>query len=1802
MKDCKILLISFVLLIFMIGAVSASNIEENNTFEGIPSDSIIIGEESTGIPDNDATTKEIYVNDTGDDSNVGSAESPYATIGKAISNVSSSDKTTIYLSEGTFASDNDSNFIIQLNHKVDGGSLTFIGAGADKTFIDGQSAFGFGTFYTNTNITLKDISFINFKQSIGGVICGYGGILTIENCVFKDSYATNNKGGAIYFTNNNGILTVKNSKFISCYVSGYQSWGWEPQGGGALYVNNIANFYLENNTFIGTSIPANCMGAAVFTNSKSVVNGNKFINLTGTNDGSIFVNTMESSISNNEFINCSTPSTTYSILSIVSGKSELKNNTFINSNNTVGNIYSSSQIPGLNITILDDVISIGNDEINKGVDINTRITDDMGNNVSTTTFKINFINENNTYNYNPSIRQGKYHINFYSMPEVGIYNVTVTSGGITSDALSIADIHYSDEPLDLYVSPEGDDANNGTYELPFATIQHALDVGFEKTFNVIVHLLKGTYSGEGNVELIIANKGSLQLLGEAYGETIIEGNSENWFLSIDTPSVIKNLTFTNGVSYGDALISGDNEVFIEDCIFDNNCPEDAPVISRANINNICFINNNGYIQAGSLINNSYFANNHNLYESGGVLKIGGYSVVENCKFINNTAAENGGVIFAQSGFLSKNNYFEGNQAQNGGVFYSYPWSIYTFENNTFINNKAVNNGVVGVEMEGYESFQFPAFIFNDCKFINNSADKAGVFTLKVGILNNCLFENNSAEYGGAIFVMPYVIESFEPIYLDYDTEETLDSIIMTNVMFENNVAKINGNDIYLGEKDTYYWDEDSQYLYALPLTITFIDSNVTSLVDDLTATVYGPGDSIIGSAYDMTFEFDGKKIGTTKIVNGVATLTYAGFEDGEYVLSGNTYLPSPENIINEATINVKLENITDHIEFWVSPEGSDENGNGSEANPFKSVSYALKEATKNCRDVVIHIGEGNYTGDLNTNLLLSSASNITLIGSGVEKTIFDGENVNAFGRITDGKNKVTITDLTITNMLPKNVEDVLNLPYMSSYDVQTLVESVVSPLIVDEGATLYLNNVNIVNNRGGKSIIENHGDLVVENSIFERNGIVSIGIISGGQTKINNTLFTSNFASDNLLSGDLLLINNSELKDNYNLIGYSFTNGGSSYATTVDVITIMENTKVTNDYDSSALKLIGYDGIYNDLCPSVAINRNATIINITMVNTFDSPLKEYPYWPYTDGRFLAPFGYIYGSGGRYVNVYNSTFKNFQYIWGINTYGHSEFNFDGCVFDNFTMIAHSATPGEGSIYTISNSVFLNTNLEIDRQSRSDREDPNLTCDNNYWGSNDKPVIIYVNPGQATSFEPETWIALYSEDEKSVIKNVTDGENSTEYTGIASIRTDYADNKGALDYAVVFGPIGYLFTTDNETNVIFDPEDEIFPFVAADPMDYRTPTNIAIIGFEGDKNVIAMLVDIVGNPIANATITSTFTGMDAVNTTTDENGTFTVKAGKDGILCIVFAGDDTYFDDEYDLKFVNAGKTAKTFINFIEVDGELVITGTLTDDEGTPISSALVSYVVNGNTTGNATTDANGTFKVQGESNAVIDVAFAGNDIFDAVNATITLKDLAATRMATEIKADDFTQYAIDVKAGEKGGYFKAQLVDASGNPMVNKTVQIGFNGVVYTKITNESGWVQLQINLAKAGEYTFAVVFLGDGDYNASFVVKKITVNKKKTSIDASAKSFKSSVKTKKYTVTLKTDKGSSVDGKTYLRSGKKITLTVGGTTYTAKTNANGQATFKITKLSKKGKFTATVKFDGDDGYLASSKTAKITIK
>ena len=96
-----------------------------------------------------------------------------------------------------------------------------------------------------------------------------------------------------------------------------------------------------------------------------------------------------------------------------------------------------------------------------------------------------------------------------------------------------------------------------------------------------------------------------------------------------------------------------------------------------------------------------------------------------------------------------------------------------------------------------------------------------------------------------------------------------------------------------------------------------------------------------------------------------------------------------------------------------------------------------------------------------------------------------------------------------------------------------------------------------------------------------------------------------------------------------------------------------------------------------------------------------------------------------------------------------------------------------------------------------------------------------------------------------------------------------------------------------------------------------------------------------------------------------------------------------------------------------------------------------------------------------------------------------------------------------------------------------------------------------------------------------------------TPNKSPAKITAKSTTIKFK-KSKKYSITLKSNKNAIKKVKVYLKIGKKTIKTT--------TNSKGKATFKIKTLKKKGTCKATITFKGNEKYYPATKTVKIKVK
>ena len=181
-----------------------------------------------------------------------------------------------------------------------------------------------------------------------------------------------------------------------------------------------------------------------------------------------------------------------------------------------------------------------------------------------------------------------------------------------------------------------------------------------------------------------------------------------------------------------------------------------------------------------------------------------------------------------------------------------------------------------------------------------------------------------------------------------------------------------------------------------------------------------------------------------------------------------------------------------------------------------------------------------------------------------------------------------------------------------------------------------------------------------------------------------------------------------------------------------------------------------------------------------------------------------------------------------------------------------------------------------------------------------------------------------------------------------------------------------------------------------------------------------------------------------------------------------------------------------------------------------------------------------------------------------------------------------KTSKITFEAQDIKQTYSGPTtFKIKVLDGD-KPVAQQTVVFTVDNTEYVGRTDKDGYATISLNLAAGTHYVYT-------EYNNVIGKNKIEITKAASKLTAKKKTFKAKTKTKKYAITLKDNNGKAIKN-------TKVTLKVNGKTYTAKTNANGKATFKIKKLTKKGKYTAKVKFAGNGFYKASSASKKITVK
>ena len=367
---------------------------------------------------------------------------------------------------------------------------------------------------------------------------------------------------------------------------------------------------------------------------------------------------------------------------------------------------------------------------------------------------------------------------------------------------------------------------------------------------------------------------------------------------------------------------------------------------------------------------------------------------------------------------------------------------------------------------------------------------------------------------------------------------------------------------------------------------------------------------------------------------------------------------------------------------------------------------------------------------------------------------------------------------------------------------------------------------------------------------------------------------------------------------------------------------------------------------------------------------------------------------------------------------------------------------------------------------------------------------------------------------------------------------------------------------------------------------------TPTTITATDvtttYNDNDYMTVTLVDNETNPLANVEITVEMNGQ-TIKNTTDSNGQITVPTN--GIAAgtydaiVKFEGNENYTASETTAKIIiNKAESTVSAEDANATYGE-IISIQVKSENATEISYQILDK--NNKEVKSGTVSPNEKIEVSNlaAGEYTLKLSFAGDENYTASEATAKI---TVNKDSTKISASAVTTTYNVAKN------LVITLKDSNGKALsgVEITVNLGSNKKYKT---DKNGQVKVAIGKLVPKTYNAKISFAGNENYTASQTSAKVVVKKATPKMTASAKTFKFEDKTKKYTITLK-------DNKNKVMKNKKVTLKVNGKTYTAKTNSKGVATFKLSKLTKKGKYTAAITYAGDKYYNKLNKKAKITVK
>ena len=446
---------------------------------------------------------------------------------------------------------------------------------------------------------------------------------------------------------------------------------------------------------------------------------------------------------------------------------------------------------------------------------------------------------------------------------------------------------------------------------------------------------------------------------------------------------------------------------------------------------------------------------------------------------------------------------------------------------------------------------------------------------------------------------------------------------------------------------------------------------------------------------------------------------------------------------------------------------------------------------------------------------------------------------------------------------------------------------------------------------------------------------------------------------------------------------------------------------------------------------------------------------------------------------------------------------------------------------------------------------------------------KPTSVDLNVGNIT-YGDETIIKVTASEDGTVILHVND--IMREKTVLSNTMTQF--NLGVLsadtyDIRVDFNAGENYKNTNKQTELLISPATaEIIDVQSKDNIYgentvINVKTNVDGIVTVKLNNAIIKIFDVSSNKLTSFDLGIIDVGLYSIDVTLDAGNNYT----KPSINTKV---NITPKDTTVNVDIKNS------------IYGENVVVNVTASENGL-ITVKVGEFVKNINVETNKLTSVNF---------GVIDVNLYDVNVSFNAGSNFKLSSVKDSLIVSKAKSKITSVELTTVYNG--GKYLIATLTDDQGNVIVGSSVSINLNGPK-SFIADANGQVKFLTNDLYPNSYVATITFNGNNNYEKSTDTVKVTVKKATPKITAKSKTFKKSVKTKMYTITLKNNLNK-------VMKNTKVSIKVNKKTYTAKTNKKGVATFKITKLTKKGTFKSVITYNGDKYYNKLTKTVKIKIK